>query len=178
MAVWMAPAALEAEVNVAAPAPEPVPVPVPEPVPEPVLLAPDDSVPDAVDPPVDDAPVDAALPVDEAPEPPAEDSVPEGLAEPVAPPMPKMVVEPMVVVIREVPDVSTETMAEVVIAELEPPALPAPLVPVSVAVPVSVVPVGSGVVAPDAPEAVVEAVWEAPDSDAPLGDAVAAIDHC
>lgn len=176
MAVWMAPAALEVELDAAAPVPEPVPVPVPVPVPEPalepVLLAPDDAVPDALDPPVDDASLDAALPVDEAPELPAEVSVPEGPAEPLAPPMPKMVVEPMVLVIRELPDVTTEMMAEVVIAELEPPA------PVSVAVPVGVVAVASGVVAPDAPEAVVKAVWDAPDSDAPPEDAVAAMGFC
>lgn len=67
---------------------------------------------------------------------------------PLAPPAPKMVVEPTVVVpMVEPPDVSTETMAEVVIAEEDPPAPvedepdpPAPPTPKIVVEPTVVVP--------------------------------------
>ena len=52
-----------------------------------------------------------------------------------APPAPKMVVVPMVLVIVSLPEISVDTMGRVVIAEL-PPAPPAP--PVWLAVPVLV----------------------------------------
>ncbi len=56
----------------------------------------------------------------------AVDSAPETREEAVSiPPLPKMVVEPIVVVKVEEPEVSTETMAEVVMAEEPaPPATP------------------------------------------------------
>jgi len=68
----------------------------------------------------------------------------EALDDPPAPPAPKIVVEPTVVVKVEEPEVSVETIAEVVMAEEEevvdeePPAPPAPVPEVAVVVVVPV----------------------------------------
>jgi hypothetical protein len=85
-----------------------------------------------------------------------------------------MVVDPMVVVIVSLPEVSVEMMGLVVIAELPP----APPVPVAVAVPLPLFPPVSGpdgppVVDAPAPPAVPVAV-EAPVSDASVADPPAA----
>lgn len=159
----MAPAAVE-EVEEALPAPALL-------LPDPVPLEPGDVVPVelgalvAVEAPLPDAPV----PVDEAP-----DSV-VVLDPPPTLPAPKMVVEPMVVVMVSLLRVSVETMGSVVMAEL-PPAPTAVPVSVDVRLPVSV-PAGAVVVEDPAPPTPVPVV-EAPVSVAPVADPVASVRPC